>query len=347
MFPNKRVQLQLALALADTEGDGYLQQDKFIEAFQQVGLPLSRDSLEFLFQVLSEPYTLPPTEFEPREAQKKTEPERVISLRFFMNKLFRPEEQREVDEIDQTLSQIKAALVYKGLDFAVIFAEQADENAGVRKGKQAKRSKEERQAEREAEAAMGKKQEQTVDLTLHHTRFAQQIVKEEFCRRVEALNAQHITPERVRRLATFLALNQMNQTLIYLSSWLHHLRRASTAFQEADRRVLPLICAKLIKNERLFRSWLDSCGHIRGKRDEEKFICLADLRSVLSKFCVSYINQEMFLKEFAKTEQVHAEDLIARVKHLARKHFTSTGSGGGEEAEPASVAELRKTDYFS
>lgn len=49
-----------------------------------------------------------------------------------------------MDEIDQTLSQIKAALVYKGLDFSVIFAEQADENAGVRKGKQAKRSKEER-----------------------------------------------------------------------------------------------------------------------------------------------------------------------------------------------------------
>jgi hypothetical protein len=111
-----------------------------------------------------------------------------------------------------------------------------------------------------------------VDLTLHYTRFAQQIVKEEFCARIDSLNAPHVSPEKVRRLATFLALNQANGTIIYLSSWLHHLRRANTAFQESDRRVLPLICAKLLRNERVFRSWLDSCGHLRGKREEEKFI---------------------------------------------------------------------------
>ena len=349
-FPNKRVQLQLALAQADAEGDGYLQQDAFIAAFQQAGLSLSRETLEFLFQVLSEPYTLPSTEYEPREGRPEHEAapsERVVSLNFFMNKLFRAEEQREVDEIDQTLSQIKAALVYKGLDFGVIFAEQADDG-GARKGRQAKRSKEDR-AQREKDRAEAlKKREQALDLTIHHTRFAQQIVKEEFCRRVEALNAAHVTEEKVRRLATFLALNQQNQTLIYQSSWLHHLRRASTAFQEADRNVLPLICAKLLRNERLFRSWLDSCGHIRGKREEEKFIQQADLRSVLGKFGVSYINQEMFLKEFAKTEQVHAEDLITRVKHLAKKAYTAAGhSASSESSEAATVAELRKTDYFS
>lgn len=173
-------------------------------------------------------------------------------------------------------------------------------------------------------------------------------MKEEFCRRVESLEAQHVTPERVRRLATFLALNQQNQNIIYLSSWLHHLRRANTAFQEADPRVLPLICAKLLRNERLFRSWLDTCGHMRGKREEEKFIQVADLRSVLSKFGVSYINQDLFLKEFVKGEQVHAEDLITRTKHLARKHYTATGQGGETGGvEPNTVAELRKTDYFS
>lgn len=150
-------------------------------------------------------------------------------------------------------------------------------------------------------------------------------MKEEFCSRVESLNAMHVTPERVRRLATFLALNQQNQTIIYLSSWLHHLRRANTAFQEADRRVLPLICSKLLRNERVFRSWLESCGHIRGKREEEKFIQQADLRSVLTKFGVSYINQELFLKEFAKGEQVHVEDLVTRVKAMTRKHYQATG----------------------
>lgn len=214
-FPNKRVQLQLALASADGEGDGYLQQEQFIQAFQQVGLAMSRDTLEFLFKVLSETYTLPKTEFEPNNGQTDGQAagadpasERVLSLPFFMSKLFRPHEQREVDEVDQTLGQIKAALVYKGLDFSIIFAEQS-EDGGSRRGRQAKRPKEERKQEGEQPAAT-KKKEQGVDMTMHYTRFAQQVVKEEFCSRVESLNAMHVTPERVRRLATFLALNQQN-----------------------------------------------------------------------------------------------------------------------------------------
>jgi hypothetical protein len=32
-----------------------------------------------------------------------------------------------VTEVDETLSFIKAALIYKGVDFSIIFAEQADE----------------------------------------------------------------------------------------------------------------------------------------------------------------------------------------------------------------------------
>jgi len=349
-FPNKRVQLQLALASADREGDGYLQQDQFIQAFQQVGLAISRDTLEFLFKVLSETYTLPKTEFEPREERPAGEDpasERVLSLSFFMSKLFRPHELREVDEVDQTLGQIKAALVYKGIDFSIIFAEQS-EDGGQRRGRQAKRSREERKQEEAGQQAAAKKKESAVDMTQHYTRFAQQIVKEEFCSRVESLNALHVTPERVRRLATFLALNQQNQTVIHLSSWLHHLRRANTAFQEADKRVLPLICAKLLRNERVFRSWLESCGHIRGKREEEKFVQQADLRSVLTKFGVSYINQELFLKEFTKGEQVHVEDLATRVKAMTRKHYQATGQASGEDDfEPNSMAELRRTDYFS
>jgi hypothetical protein len=103
-------------------------------------------------------------------------------------------------------------------------------------------------------------------------------VKEEFCSRIDSLGAEKVTPESVRRLATFLALNQANQSIVYLSSWLHHLRRANTAFQVADKKVLPLICVKLLRNEKVFRSWLESCGHIRGKREEEKFIEIADLR---------------------------------------------------------------------
>ena len=113
-------------------------------------------------------------------------------------------------------------------------------------------------------------------------------------------------------------------------------------------RVLPLICSKLLKNEKVFRSWLESCGHIRGSREEEKFIQLADLRQVLTKFGVSYINQDLFLKECTKGEQVHIEDLITRVKAVTSKHYQSTGQAASpEEFEPSTMVELRKTDYFS
>jgi len=81
-------------------------------------------------------------------------------------------------------------------------------------------------------------------------------VREEFCRRVESLKAPNVTPDKIQRLATFLALNQKNPAIIYLNAWLHHLRRAKTTFQVADKRVLPLICSKLLRNEAVFRSWL-------------------------------------------------------------------------------------------
>ena len=122
-----------------------------------------------------------------------------------------------------------------------------------------------------------------------------------------------------------MALNQNNKTIIYLNSWLHHLRRANTDFQEADKRVLPLICSKLLKNETVFRSWLESDGLLRRQREEEKFIQLADLKVVLTKFGVNYINQEEFLKEFTKGNQVHIEDLITRVKSFVRRHYQTTG----------------------
>lgn len=69
---------------------------------------------------------------------------------------------------------------------------------------------------------------------------------------------------------------------------------------------------------------------------------------MLTKFGVSYINQEMFLKEFAKGDQVHVEDLVTRVKAMTRKHYQATGLVSGEVAfEASTMAELRRTDYFS
>lgn len=139
VFPNRRVALQQALASADAEGDGYLKKSQFIQAFQQAGVSMDLRTLEFLFDVLSETFTLPKTEYEPREgsagdAGESGTSEKVMALNFFLSKLFRPHESREMDEVEQTLGQVKAALVYKGLDFSIVFAEQSEES-GQRKGR--------------------------------------------------------------------------------------------------------------------------------------------------------------------------------------------------------------------
>jgi hypothetical protein len=81
---------------------------------------------------------------------------------------------------------------------------------------------------------------------------------------------------------------------------LHHLRRVSTAFHASNKEILPVICSKLLRNEAVFRSYADSTAELRGKRDEEKFIEVADLRAVLLKFGVNYLNQDVFVNEFTR-----------------------------------------------
>jgi hypothetical protein len=123
VFPNKRVALQQALASADAEGDGYLTKSQFAQAFQQAGVALDHDSLLHLFEAKSAPFTLPETDYEPRDGAEVASSEKVLQLTYFMGELFRPQETRETDEVEQALAQIKAALVYKGLDFSIVFAE--------------------------------------------------------------------------------------------------------------------------------------------------------------------------------------------------------------------------------
>ena len=44
-----------------------------------------------------------------------------------MKKLFQKHEMKEVDEVNTALSHIKTTLIYKGLDFSILFAEQTEE----------------------------------------------------------------------------------------------------------------------------------------------------------------------------------------------------------------------------
>lgn len=104
------------------------------------------------------------------------------------------------------------------------------------------------------------------------------------------INAAGVTQEKVIRLANYLSLNQKAQSVIYLNTWLHHLKRVSTEFQMPERSVLPIMCSKLLKNESIFKSLIETLGCLKQKREEEKFCELADLRLVLKKFGISYIN---------------------------------------------------------
>jgi hypothetical protein len=179
-----------------------------------------RENLEFLFDVMSEKFVkgsnIDQSNKEPlskAEVQASIQAEtKYLNLLFFFGKLFQKNERREVTEVDETLSLIKAALIYKGVDFSIIFAEVSDD-ADQKKGSKQKTKK------------VKNETEEKVDMMCHYTRFAQQMVKNEFCERLMQLKATNVTEDRIRRLANYLSLNQKNQSIIYLNSWLHHLRR--------------------------------------------------------------------------------------------------------------------------
>lgn len=75
----------------------------------------------------------------PADGTQNLDEERVLSVSYFINKLFNAAETLEINEIDTILQSIKATLIYKGLDYSVIFAEQssAEDRGGSRRGKSA------------------------------------------------------------------------------------------------------------------------------------------------------------------------------------------------------------------
>ena len=61
---------------------------------------MTRDSLEFLFDVMSERFTAPKSMDNPDAPQLE---DQYLNLVFFMGKLFSKHENREVNEVDLTL----------------------------------------------------------------------------------------------------------------------------------------------------------------------------------------------------------------------------------------------------
>lgn len=118
-FPNKKIALQQSLAASDELGDGYITKQQFIDAMFRADIKIERDQLELLFDVMSERFDQPKNEEEDLVAEV-----RHLNLPYFYSKLFTKSEINSVSEVDQTLQHIKAALIYKGVDFGVVFAEQ-------------------------------------------------------------------------------------------------------------------------------------------------------------------------------------------------------------------------------
>ncbi len=105
----------------DESGDGYIGPEQFIEAFTKAEIFIDRDMLEFLFDVVSEKFNT-----KTEKGKTSNSDSKVLNISYFINKLFSQAESSEIFEIDKILQNIKAALVYKGMDFSIIFAENTD-----------------------------------------------------------------------------------------------------------------------------------------------------------------------------------------------------------------------------
>jgi len=122
---------------------------------------VDRDILEFLFDVVSEKFNT-----NQEKGSTTNSEDKVLSITYFINKLFSEIETNELSEVNQTLSHLKAALIYKGLDFSIVFAENSVEHT---KGKKLPHNK----SFQDDSKIMEQKAKNTpIDLTLNYTRFA-------------------------------------------------------------------------------------------------------------------------------------------------------------------------------
>ena len=90
-----------------------------------------------------------------------------MSVTYFINKLFNISETTELNEMDVILQNIKAALVYKGLEFSIVFAENTVEDVKKRRGAPVDKSNVDDTMKLEKKA-----KETPIDLTQHYTRFS-------------------------------------------------------------------------------------------------------------------------------------------------------------------------------
>jgi hypothetical protein len=167
--------LQKALSEVDKEGDGYISKEQFIYAIAEAGIYMIRDDVEYLFDVMAEFYHKQPDNKEKiddkEEEEEAEEPNKMFTdkylfLPFFKSKLYHKQELKDLNELDGTLCLLKSAMLYKNLEFEVIFAENYMEVNAMKKAKQRARD------------------ETEIDYSAMLKKIAKELDKEEFIKRV-------------------------------------------------------------------------------------------------------------------------------------------------------------------
>jgi hypothetical protein len=161
VFPKKKLAMQQALVDVDNNGDGYINLEAFVKAFKFCQVEIDVKALEFLFNSFAEEFGTDG---------------KALSVNYFLNKIFNDSEMAEFNKVDETLSKVKASMIYKGINYTALFADTQDE--------------------------------EELDLTKQVAHYQQQLLKSEFCRRVESLEIPSLSSSEIIAIANFLALNR-------------------------------------------------------------------------------------------------------------------------------------------
>jgi hypothetical protein len=104
--------MQQALVDVDNNGDGYINLEAFVKAFKFCQVEIDGKALEFLFNSFAEEFGTDG---------------KALSVNYFLNKIFNDSEMAEFNKVDETLSKVKASMIYKGINYTALFADSQDE----------------------------------------------------------------------------------------------------------------------------------------------------------------------------------------------------------------------------
>ena len=233
--------------------------------------------------------------FHPQDEKK------VLSIPYFINKLLSVKEKEEFIEIDRILSNIKLSLTYRGFPYEILFSEILNE--------------------------------EEIDFSHLTDKVIPQITKGTFCRRLKKLNVQGVSDSQIAKCGNFMCINNQKRQVIYLTSFLHHIKRIhSAAFTSPVEtpKLLAIIGAKLLLNEELF---IKVCNELASKKvEEEKIMKIedsenielepSDIRSVLSHFSIHSTHIDIFISTYMDNLPIYTDELLAKIRGSVANTFS-------------------------